>query len=86
MQSGAGSTMLKFGLLLVLANLCLKLLIGIGLWKMAMEFKNSNERIKESVKYNEENIEEGDPEILRGKANQREINNEYENENDDPNN
>ena len=32
--------MIKFGFLLVLANLFLKLFIGIGLWKMAMEFKS----------------------------------------------
>jgi len=79
LESGAGSTMLKFGLLLVLANLCLKLLIGLGLWKMAMEFKNSSEPLKISEKYSEERIEGGDPEILRNK---RGINNEYENENE----
>ena len=33
-ESGAGSTMLKFGLLLLLGNLLLKCLLGIGLWKM----------------------------------------------------
>ena len=56
--------MLKFGLLLVLANIFLKLFIGIGLWKMAMEFKNGG--IKSSYKYDEEQIGEGDPNILRG--------------------
>ena len=56
--------MLKFGLLLVLANIFLKLFIGIGLWKMAMEFKSGG--IKSSVKYDEEQIGEGDPNILRG--------------------
>ncbi len=30
----------KFGLLLVLANIFLKLFIGIGLWKMAMDNKS----------------------------------------------
>ena len=65
MESGAGSTMLKLGLLLVLANIFLKLFIGIGLWKMAMEVKSS--RIKSSIKYEEEQINEGDPYILRGK-------------------
>ena len=50
--------MLKFGLLLVLCNLCLKVLIGIGLWKMAMEYKNSDEPLKVSDKYNEEIIGE----------------------------
>ena len=55
--------MLKFGLLLVLSNLLLKLFIGIGLWKMAMEFKSG---IKSSLKYEEEQIVEGDPNILRG--------------------
>ena len=74
--------MLKFGLLLVLANLCLKVLLGIGLWKMAMEFKNSDEPLKVSDKYNEEYIEEGNPEILRGQN--KRIQNEYEN--DEPNN
>ena len=77
MESGAGSTMLKFGLLLVLANLCLKLLVGIGLWKMAMEFKNSGNQLKLSDKYNEEPIQEGDPEILRGQN--KRMQNEYEN-------
>ena len=56
--------MQKFGLLFVLANLLLKLFIGIGLWKMAMEFKSGG--IKSSVKYDEEQIGEGDPNILRG--------------------
>ena len=55
--------MMKFGLLLVLANIFLKLFIGIGLWKMAMEFKNSG--IKASLKYDEEQIGEGDPNILK---------------------
>ena len=55
--------MLKFGLLLVLANLFLKLFIGIGLWKMGMEFKAG---VKSSVNYNEEQIGEGDQNILRG--------------------
>lgn len=56
--------MLKFGLLLVLANIFLKLFIGIGLWKMAMEFKSGGP--KSSVQYEEEQIGEGDPNILRG--------------------
>ena len=64
MESGAGSTMLKLGLLLVLANLFLKLFIGIGLWKMAMENKIGG--VKSSVNYDEERIEEGDQNILRG--------------------
>ncbi len=54
--------MLKFGLLLVLANLFLKAIIGIGLWKMGMDFKAG---IKSSVNYNEEQIGDGDPNILR---------------------
>ncbi len=53
MESGAGSTMLKFGLLLVLANLFLKMFIGIGLWKIAMEFKKG---LKSSQNYEEEQI------------------------------
>ena len=64
MESGAGSTMLKLGLLLVLANIFLKLFIGIGLWKMAMENKSGG--VKSSVNYNEEQIGDGDPNILRG--------------------
>lgn len=44
----------KFGLLLVLANIILKLGLGIGLWKMAMEFKSG---LVDSTKYNEEQIE-----------------------------
>ena len=64
MESGAGSTMLKLGLLLVLANVFLKLFIGIGLWKMAMENKSGG--VKSSVNYVEEQIGEGDPNILRG--------------------
>ena len=56
--------MLKFGLLLVLANIFLKLFIGIGLWKMAMEYKTGFG--KSSVNYNEEQIVEGDSNILRG--------------------
>ena len=55
--------MLKLGLLLVLANIFLKLFIGIGLWKMAMENKSG---VKSSVGYDEEQIGEGDPNILRG--------------------
>ena len=60
--------MLKFGLLIVLANIFLKLLVGVGLWNMAMEFKNK-ENINSSDKYNEEQIEAGNPEILRGQNN-----------------
>lgn len=64
--------MLKFGLLIVLANIFLKIVIGIGLWKMAMEFK-SGEGINSSEKYNEEEIAAGNPEILRGQNNNRRI-------------
>jgi len=56
----------KLGLLLVLVNIILKLGLGIGLWKMAMEFKSG---LVNSTKYNEEQIEEGNPEILRGPNN-----------------
>lgn len=56
--------MLKFGLLLVLINIFLKLFVGIGLWKMGMEFKSG--AVKSSLNYNEEQIGEGDPNILRG--------------------
>ena len=47
-----------------------------------MEFKNSSDPLKISDKYNEEHIEEGDPEILRGQN--KRVHNEYEN--DEPNN
>ena len=60
--------MLKFGLLILLANIFLKLLVGIGLWSMAMDFK-SGEAINFSEKYDEELIEAGNPEILRGQNN-----------------
>lgn len=56
----------KFGLLLVFVNIILKLGLGIGLWKMAMEFKSG---LVNSTKYNEEQIEEGNPEILRAQNN-----------------
>ena len=61
--------MLKFGLLFLLANLFLKLFIGIGLWKMAIENKYRQDEfaMKSSLKYVEEHIEEGDPTILRSK-------------------
>ena len=59
--------MLKFGLLFLLANIFLKLFIGIGLWKMAMEFKSGG--IKSS-QYTEEQIGDGDPNILKGPVDQ----------------
>ena len=34
--------MLKFGLLILLINLFLKLILGVGLWKMAMNHKSEN--------------------------------------------
>ena len=55
--------MLKFGLLILLVNILLKFLLGYGLWKMSSEAKKEN--VKNSGKYNEEPIEEGDPNILR---------------------
>ena len=58
--------MLKFGLLILLANIFLKLILGIGLWKMAMEFKSN---LSNSTKYNEEQIDAGNPEILRAPNN-----------------
>ena len=48
--------MLKFGLLILLANIFLKLILGIGLWKMAMETK-SNSVMEEVI---HENIENND--------------------------
>ena len=64
MESGAGSTMLKFGLLFILVNVFLKLFIGVGIWRIAMENK-SNQGVKSSLKYDEEQIGEGDSNILR---------------------
>jgi len=46
--------MLKFGLLILLANIFLKLILGIGLWKMAMETK-SNAVMEEVIQENMEN-------------------------------
>ena len=77
MESGAGSTMLKFGLLIILVNVLLKLFIGVGIWRLAMENK-SNQGVKSSLKYEEEQIGEGDPNILRaqkGKMYNEQINN-----------
>ena len=48
--------MLKFGLLILLTNLFLKLILGIGLWKMAMESK-SNAVMEQ---FNQENMENND--------------------------
>ena len=48
--------MLKFGLLILLANIFLKLILGIGLWKMAMETK-SNAVMEKVI---QENIENND--------------------------
>ena len=70
--------MLKFGLLLLLGNLLLKCLLGIGLWKMAMDNKSTGDGPKSSNQYNEENIEGGDPAILKEQNNNYE-NNEYDN-------
>ena len=46
--------MLKFGLLILLANIFLKLILGIGLWKMAMETK-ANTAMEEVIQENMEN-------------------------------
>ena len=51
----------KFGLLLILANIFLKIVLGVGLWKMAMDFKNGDNGLKNSDNYGEERIEGGDP-------------------------
>ena len=57
----------KFGLLLILANIFLKLVLGVGLWKMAMDFKNGDNGLKNSDNYGEERIEGGDPVIKKKK-------------------
>lgn len=59
--------MLKFGLLILLVNILLKFLLGYGLWKMSSEDKKN--AVNNSGKYNEEPIEEGDPNILRNQNN-----------------
>ena len=46
--------MLKFGLLILLSNIFLKLILGIGLWKMAMETK-ANTAMEEVIQDNIEN-------------------------------
>jgi hypothetical protein len=61
LESGAGSTLLKWGLIIALVNICLKFCIGILLWKIAMESKLT----KSSVKYTEEQIGAGDPNLFR---------------------
>ena len=53
--------MLKFGLLILLANIFLKLILGIGLWKMAMETK-ANTAMEEVI---QDKIENND--IMREK-------------------
>ena len=58
--------MLKFGLLIILLNIFLKLVLGIGLWKMAMDSK-----MNYSAEYHEEPIEGGNPDILRGQNAER---------------
>lgn len=55
----------KFGLLLILANIFLKLFLGIGLWKMALDFKTGNDNgLKNSDNYGEERIEGGDDPVM----------------------
>jgi hypothetical protein len=55
----------KFGLLLILANIFLKLVLGVGLWKMAMDFKNGNDNgLKNSDNYGEERIEGGGDPVM----------------------
>ena len=56
--------MQKYGLFFVIANVLMKLFIGFGLWKSAMELKN----IKSSLKYDEEVIAE-DPNFINGQSN-----------------
>ena len=46
--------MLKFGLLILLINLFLKLILGVGLWKMAMNHKSENS-IGGVIQENQEN-------------------------------
>ena len=62
----------KFRLLILLANIILKLGLGVGLWKIAMEYKSG---LSSSTKYNEEQINDGNPEILRGPNNNNNNNN-----------
>ena len=46
--------MLKFGLLILLINLFLKLILGIGLWKMVMNHKSGN-TVEEGMQENQDN-------------------------------
>ena len=66
LESGAGSTMLKFGLLILLVNIFLKLALGFGLWNLALKHKNE---VSNASPYYEEQIEAGNNEILRGANN-----------------
>jgi len=73
MESGAGSTVDKFGLLIILANICLKLLVGIGIWKLAMDEKNiKNTQVNKSFpKIEEQNFEQGNDDILKMNNNEK---------------
>ena len=59
--------MLKFGLIILLVNIGLKFLLGYGLWKMTNQAKS--DAMKSSKNYNEEQIEEGNPDILKNQNN-----------------
>ena len=58
--------MLKFGLLILLINIFLKLVLGLGLWNLALKQKKF---LNNFSPYNEEQIEDGNQEILRGANN-----------------
>ena len=57
--------MQKFGLLLVIANVLLKLVIGIGLWKISMDNKLIGN--KSSTHYDEEQIAEGNSNVFNSR-------------------
>ena len=65
LESSSGSTMSKGGLLVILVNLLLKLIVGFGLWRMAMNYRavnnnNNAEDISQNPNYYvDEPINEG---------------------------
>lgn len=44
-EASAGGTMKKIGILIILANIAIKLVVAYGVWKNAIEYKNSGDKI-----------------------------------------
>ena len=55
----------KYALFLILANVLMKIFIGIGIWKLAMDIKSIND-VQTSVKYDEEPIVEAEHNYYNG--------------------